>query len=505
MNFLVIVSDTLRRDFLGCYGNDWVRTPRLDALAADALVFERAYAASFPTVPHRRDAFTGRFSGTYSYWAPLPTDEVVIAEELSQAGYTTMMVNDCPHTLENGFHFDRGFQGWEWIRGQESDRWRTDPEAPTLPASAWKLRDAERSYLRHARNRAGWQLEEDRYAPRTMLEAGRWLERHHGASAPFFLYVDTFDPHEPWDAPPWYVEMYDADFAGEAVDYPLYRSSDYLSAAELRHVRALYAAEVTMVDRWVGHLLDRLEDTGHADDTVVVFTTDHGFLHGEHGYVGKSLIDADSLNAAGGDDGGYATIGNLPLWEEIAHIPLLVRVPGGRRGRTGALVQPPDVMPTVLELAGVTIPDTVQGRSFAGVLRGETDSVRDVALSFPSLVTGGLGAARITATTERWSYVCGATENDERFLEAAMEVAGGEFARDLMTSHAVDGLEKMIRRVMEPAPDELYDLSVDPSQDSDLVGAHPELARDLRAEVVERLRALGTAEHILACWSTPPG
>jgi arylsulfatase A-like enzyme len=337
-----------------------------------------------------------------------------------------------------------------------------------------------------------------------MTEAGRWLERHHGSSRSFLLYVDTFDPHEPWDAPRWYVEMYDPDFTGEAVDYPLYRRSDYLSPEELRHVRALYAAEVTMVDRWVGHLLDRLEDTGHADDTVVVFTTDHGFLHGEHGYVGKSLIDADSLSAASSGDGGYATIGNLPLWEEIAHIPLVVRVPGGPRGRTPALVQPPDLMPTILDLAGHEISDTVQGRSFAPLLRGDDDRGRDVGLSFPSLVTGGLGAARITATTDRWSYVCGATANDELFLEKALEVAGGEFARDLMTSRAVDGIEKMIRRVMEPAPDELYDLKTDPHQEHDVVDEHPDLARELRSEIVERLRALGTADHILACWKTPP-
>jgi len=127
MNFILIISDTLRRDHLGCYGNTWISTPHIDRFAEQSIVFDRTYAASFPTVPHRRDVMTGRYTFTYSVWAPLPLDEVVAAEELGKAGYVSMMVADCPHILENGYHFDRGFAGWEWIRGQESDRWRTRP------------------------------------------------------------------------------------------------------------------------------------------------------------------------------------------------------------------------------------------------------------------------------------------------------------------------------------------------------------------------------------------
>ena len=130
MNFIVIISDTLRRDHLGCYGNEWISTPNIDRFAERSLVLDRAYSASFPTVPHRRDVMTGRFTASYTPWAPLDREEVVLQQVLSDTGYVTMMVCDCPHIVENGYHYDRGFTGFEWIRGQETDRWRTHPDSP---------------------------------------------------------------------------------------------------------------------------------------------------------------------------------------------------------------------------------------------------------------------------------------------------------------------------------------------------------------------------------------
>ena len=495
-NFLVVVTDTFRRDHLGAYGNPWIQTPYIDQFAEQALVFDRAYHASFPTVPQRRDLFTGRYSGTYSFWAPLPRDEAVLADALTKDGYTTMMITDCPHTLENGYHFDRGFMGWEWIRGQETDRWRTEP-APPLPAEAWKLREGPAAFgdLPHRRNTAHWEAEEDRFAPRTMIEAGKWLERNRETAQPFFLYVDTFDPHEPWDAPQSYVDLYDPGYSGDVVDNPLYTKADYLTPAELKHARALYAAECTMVDRWIGHLLERLEDTGLAENTVVMITSDHGFLHGEHGYIGKTIMDLEGR-------GVPPTFANLPLWEEIAHVPFLVRMPEGRTGRTSAMIQPPDVMPTILDLAGVERPPTIQGRSISPALRGLTDVINDATLSFPSLILGGMGTTRITITTDRWSYICGATAFDER-LDEGIE---GLLARDKhnpYTTRAVDGYEKRLASNYA-APDELYDLTTDPEQKLDLIEQHPDVARALRTEIVGRLRALGTIDPIVACWENPP-
>ena len=89
MNFIVVVSDTLRRDHLGCYGNQWISTPNVDTFAAESQVFDRAYSGSFPTVPHRRDLMTGRYTAAYTPWAALGSDETVLAQVLGEAGYTS--------------------------------------------------------------------------------------------------------------------------------------------------------------------------------------------------------------------------------------------------------------------------------------------------------------------------------------------------------------------------------------------------------------------------------
>ncbi len=467
MNVIVIVSDTLRRDHLGCYGNDWISTPHLDRFASKAVVFDRAYSASFPTVPHRRDLLTGRLTATYTPWAPLSEDEVVLAEVLGDAGYVSMMACDCPHILENGYHYDRGFDGFEWIRGQETDRWMTHPEAPEHPCDPSKIRMPERLQRLHRRNVAGWRYESDTFVARTMTSAARWLEDNYGRDR-FFLYVDTFDPHEPWDAPQWYVEMYDPDYAGEVVDYPRYSTTDFLTDAELNHCRALYAAEVTLVDRWVGMLLQRIEDLGLLEDTLVLVTTDHGFLHGEHGIIGKSLISEGSFSY-------------IPLYEEINHIPFIIRFPGAKPSRSQAIVQPTDVMPTIVELAGASDPGTMHGRSFADVLRGSSHDHLPFAVSTPYLRTE---APPVTVVKNNWTAVLYPKRGAQKRL----------------VDKAVDGFEKVHDAVAEDHGDLLFDVLNDPGQASNVAGQHPDVVAELRRDLVSRLAEVGTDEEIVGRW-----
>lgn len=468
MNFILVVSDTLRRDFLGCYGNDWVDTRHIDAWAAQSLVCDRAYAASFPTVPNRHDIMTGRYTCTYSQWEPLPRDEVVLAEVLSEAGYVTMMVVDTPHILENGYYYDRGFQGWEWIRGQESDRWQTAPAKPELPAACEKIRNPERLMRVHLRNVAWRRCESDTFVARTMTTAMEWLERNRD-NKPFFLYVDTFDPHEPWDAPQWYIDRYNPGYSGDVVSYPVYGPADYLSSAELQHVRALYAAEVTLVDRWLGRLFEKIEDMGLLKDTVVIFTSDHGFLHGEHGWMGKSHITPTWSRY-------------IPLYEEIARVPFLVRGPGVEAGRCRQLVQTPDIMPTLLALAGVEDKLEMDGVSLVPLLGGNRVPVREVAVTSPTIIHGGLGGSRATITTDKWAYICAA----RKVPEAAVE------------TRAVDGLAK--EQLRDPGEDELYDLESDPSQSSNVIEGHDEVAKDLRKQFVALLRQWQTDSDVVSMW-----
>jgi arylsulfatase A-like enzyme len=476
LNIILIICDTLRRDHLGCYGSDRISTPHIDRFASRSVVFDRAYAASFPTVPHRHDVMTGRYTFIESEWEPLPRHEIVLAEELGKAGYCSMMVIDQPHIVENGYHYDRGFTGWEWIRGQETDRWQTAPAKPPMPCDPAKLRSPEEIVKLHQRNIYWRRGEEDTFVARTMTAASRWLERNWRQHDSFFLYVDTFDPHEPWDPPQWYVDMYDPGYRGEAITYPLYAPSGYLSPPELQHVRALYAAEVTLVDRWVGRLLERIEDMGLLEDTLVVFTTDHGFCHGEHELMGKALISPTGAEY-------------VPLWEEIARIPLIVHYPGCQPRREQAIIQPVDFMPTFLEVAGAPDPGTMHGRSFLPILRGQPTPWREFAVTSPTIIHGAGGGTRATVTTAQWSFICAGNP------QFPVETRG----RTQAETRAVDGLPKPETQSLT-LPSQLYDLATDPHQVHDLVDREPALVAALRARFVHFLEELGTEGGLLAPW-----
>ena len=471
MNVILIVSDTFRYDHLGCYGNRWIRTPNLDDFADKATVFERAYAASFPTVPHRHDLFTGRYTFTYSDWAPLPKNEMVLSQMLRQAGCVTQLVADTPHILKDGFNYDRGFDGWLWIRGQENDRYMTAPRKVRLPCEPSKLRKRGVTTTQHMRNVSSRRSEKDYFVAQTMTAAAKWLELNYDQHEKFFLHVDTFDPHEPWDPPRWYVDMYDPDYDGEEVTYPVYGPSSYLNEDELKHCRALYAGEATLVDRWIGMLLQKINDLGLLDDTAVIFTSDHGFYHGEHGLMGKSII----APMAGG---------SCPLYEEVAHVPLIAYTPDVNGGRhCQALIQPPDLTATILELIGAKNLDSLQGRSLLPLLREENAAWRDFAVTSPSIIHGPVSGQRITVTTKEWALICRGQ------VEEALAKNPGRrtnFSR----------LEDLAGKV----ENELYNLSEDPKQEKNVFDEERDTAEQLHSTLVEFLKKVGTKEELLRYW-----
>jgi arylsulfatase A-like enzyme len=406
LNFLVVVADTFRRDHLGAYGNENIRTPHLDALSRESIVFDNYRIGSFPTMPARADLLTGQFAFTFMAWEPLSSEPPTLPAVFSTAGYATMAVVDTPFFVRNGFGFDRGFDDFEWIRGQGDD-----------------LRPAERQDAR-----ATWKSEADRFAPRTMATAEAWLERHY--EEPFFLYVDTWDPHEPWDAPLYYTRLYAPDYAGQDV-YPCYgpweRAGLTIDDVELGH--AAYCGEITMVDRAIGGLLEKLDVLGIADTTAVVFLSDHGFYFGEHGYFGK----ADLGFGPGADiaeDAWLAEVRRSPLYQEITRVPLMFRIPGLEASRREGLATAADIAPTLLDLAGLKVPGAMKGRSLTHILAGTDGAHRDLVVSsWPLKFLSGSTSIAIdsrprrvgvdmplTVSTLEWSLVVGGpTESPELY------------------------------------------------------------------------------------------
>jgi len=470
-NVVIIISDTMRRDHLGCYGNDWIRTPNLDRLAGESFVFDNAYAASFPTVPNRCDVMTGQFTFVDFEWSPLPADKPVVAEALGEAGYTTYFCVDTPHIARGQQNFFRGFSGYDWIRGQENDNWKSAPTDPALPSSEDKIRyGGVNSVRQYIRNTSWWQHEEDYFPARTMMTAARWLEDNY--EQPFFMYVDTFDPHEPFDPPKWYADLYaDPDYHGQICYYPNYGPAGVYTEAELQHMRALYAGEVTLVDTWVGHLLQRMEQLGVLDETMIIFTTDHGFYLGEHGLTGKSLIQKD----------GHAIV---QLYEEVAHLPLLIRMPGQTDSkRISAYAQPPDLMPTILEFTGAPDPGSMHGASLLPIINGERESNRDFAITTASLAHDPNAGRPVTVTKGDWCLVHFGSP-DAPPVSHVTNIVDDESRQAVVVGERIP-------------PPELYNLDDDPGQQKNVIADHPRIASELHADCVKMLEELGMEEKYL--------
>jgi arylsulfatase A-like enzyme len=479
MNAIVIVSDTFRRDHIGAYGNPWIRTPNLDRLASQAVVFD-GYTSSFPTVQARNDIMTGRYAFTYKEWEPLSDSDVVLSEILHEAGVMTGLVVDTPHPFRPRFAYQRGFRAWEVVRGQENDEWLPGSTEIRWPCDPKKMRSHE-SFRRHQMNNQFRLRETDYFPARTMSTALNWLEANR--SKPFFLYVDTFDPHEPWDPPQHYVEMYDPGYEGEEVSYPLYDYVDFMNEAELRHSRALFAGECSLVDRWVGHLLDGVQALGLDKDTAVFFLADHGYYLGEHDLIGKALI-SDKLKRSQ----------TLPLYPEVCAVPFIVRMPAQSDGRrVHALAQPADIAPTILDLFDLEIPGSVQSKSLKPVLEGRASSVHDFVVASPTIYTSRMGqplsTRRSSVIDGNWLLVYGA--QIEGIAETSIHSAMVDNIR-----RTEGGLERT------PPAIELYNLQDDPGCERNVVLEYTDHARKLHGAYVDFLERQQVPESHLEHFRT---
>ena len=369
MNVLLVIIDSLRKDHVGAYGNDWIKTPNLDALAKESLRFTRAYPESLPTICARRAIHTGLRTWPFkdrpeeqarapAYgWLPIPWDQPTLAETLAAAGYETALVTDTYHQFRPPMDFSRGFKVHHFIRGQEKD-----PYKPPLPISD---KEMQKRYLVHGEalkarqylaNVQGRRTEKDWFAPKVFI---RGMELLEGASRrePFFLVVDCYDPHEPWDPPDRYVSMYDEGYDGPEPFTDLYGRDDYLTERQLQRMKALYSGEVTMMDTWLGRFLDRMEELNLFENTLLVLLSDHGHALGEHGYTGKP---------------------HYALWPELTDIVSMIRHPGGKgAGETSDhYASTHDVAPTILGFLGIEPKSPMEGQDLSGLLDGKRPGPR---------------------------------------------------------------------------------------------------------------------------------
>ncbi len=354
MNVLVICLDTVRPDKVGAYGPTVVQTPNLDRFAAEGCLFTRAYAECPNTIPARTAMVAGIYTFTNRPWQALEPDDLHIAELFADAGYLTAAFSDTPFNA--GANMERGFKHFVHY-----------PMGKCLPPmDGQPLMDAseaffppgfpENEYLFYPKTKTNRALSHEKYGkylPQVMVEeVAQWLGEH--CNEDFFLWVDSFNPHEPWDTPEPFASMYEPrrGFEGRYIPMPMGPDMSWTRPGDMEHVHALYNAAITETDYWFGKLLDQLDELGLTENTLVVIVSDHGMPLGEHGTIRKF---------------GY------PIYEELAHLVLMMRWPGEipAGSKYDDLVSNVDLPETLLEAAGVQIPDQMQRLSLLPAARGE--------------------------------------------------------------------------------------------------------------------------------------
>lgn len=493
-NVILIQIDSLNRHFLRAYGNDWVKTPNLDAFAERAVVFEQHFTGSLPCMPARREIWAGVEEFWWRPWGPLEPWDEPIAYHANRAGIITQLITDHYHFFEWGAHsYHHDFAGYEFIRGHEHDNHIT---APLEQVPAWAARmvsEHGESALIYLRNVASFSREEDYFAPKVMRAAAEWIERNHEHDR-FFLHIDSFDVHEPFHVPEPYLRQYTDEDPEKFSPWPRYGRSDQgdlaLSSRDLAWVRAQFAGKLSMVDAWLGRVFDALSRHDLWQDTTVIITTDHGHYLGEHDRIGKPAS---------------------PLWNTLTHIPLLVWHPGQNTRRVQALTQTVDLHATVLDLLGLSS-KAAHSRSFLPVLLGKTDVHRELAVF-------GYANARVGVTDGQWTllrdhdpqrgpaqwYSLQVGQLDTRSYPARRErpiafpdLTPGHFIPGVTTPHwRMPARSSDITNLHAPRADLLYQAR-DLAQERDLRDTHPEQVRSLEERLRTHMTTLGVPEEQFA-------
>ena len=441
MNVIIICMDTLRWDHLGCYGNRKVRTPAIDAFTQNATRFDAAYCASFPTIPMRTDAFTGNVNWPVYGWKALGDEEITITQCLKQAGYYTAFVHDTSNMVSTGFA--RDFDEDIFITPPEG--WEANTDKVKLPVPRENMRQDAGGFITDRARTMHYQHETDWFVARTMLSAGQWLEENYKRDK-FFLWIDTFEIHEDWHAPDHYTEYYSPAYEGRDYSYPNYGYTDIYQKHELERLQARYAAEVTLTDRWVGQVLRQIELMKLLENTMVLLLSDHGMYIGEHKRAGKHSVNPEDA---------------WPIYDEVGRLPWLMRLPGQAKAkRISALVQPADIMPTVLKVCDAKGPK-MYGKSLLPLLRGQTKKHHDYVFTS---CHSGTGPGRI------------------QYLPSCITVTGPRWT-------LVTGPESW-----QPT---LHDRKEDPQQKRNVIKHHPRIAAKMRDALVKFMRKRGADEDYI--------
>lgn len=378
MRAITIMYDSLNRTYLPNYGDTKTIAPNFARLAEKTVTFDNFYVGSLPCMPARRELHTGRYNFLHRCWGPLEPFDDSTAKLLSDNGiYTHCVTDHCHYWQEGGTTYLTKFSSCEMIRGQEGDFWYG------------RAKGFHGNYdirFHDAVNREYMPKEEQHPHVRT-YEAGMQFLKDNVGEDNWYLHIEYFDPHEPFFVPQKYKDLYQGGDAAE-FDWPRYNETDPASG-EVREARLHYRALVSMMDNYLGKVLDFIDENDMWKDTMLIINTDHGFLLGEHGYFAKNY---------------------MPSFDQLVHTPFFMWDPGvGKAGeRRAALAQTPDIAPTLLEHFGVEKPKDMLGQSMRLVLENDA-KIHDHILF-------GYFGKHVNITDGRYVYMRAGRSAEEKFL-----------------------------------------------------------------------------------------
>jgi arylsulfatase A-like enzyme len=484
-NILWIMTDQQRYDCVGANGNPLIQTPNMDRLAAESVNFSHAFVQSPVCTPSRACFFTGRYAHAHRCrvnYTLLNHSEVLLPQRLQDAGYDTRLIGK----LHLAYQYpavpdsarDVGFNTVELHDGSGhtndwSDyvKWRNanDPQTTTnyRKTIGNKARPGQNPY------RA---VVDDEFTDTTWTGERTRIHLREAAvhQKPFFLFSSYWKPHAPFEVP----APFDAQHNGDDIPLP--------DAVDMNDIQALplpvqklilrgnrkpfemdrqqllwawrsYYASITHIDREVGKTLDLLDELGQRDNTIVVFCSDHGDQMLEHGLMGKNVF-----------------------FEESVRVPLMIRAPGViRHGRTDELVESIDIMPTLLNLCGVNVPEHTQGRNLTPLLTGD-----------------GTFASRSAVFSEN-------------IIPEVITIPGHQFDRHTGIAGIRHPDAKMVRtrkwkyNYYPEGYEELYDLEADPRETRNLYKVRKGVAIEMRGRILDWLLTVSESEQIAAQWLVP--
>ncbi len=474
MKVILVMFDTLNRRFLEPYGSTETITPNFSRLAKKTVQFENCYVGSLPCIPARREMHTGRYNFLHRSWGPLEPFDDSMPQMLKANGIHTHLVSDHGHYWETGgATYHAQYTTWDNIRGQEGDAWQAvvrgvDDGDPNFVNYSEGLRKG--LYDQNLANRTAIKTEQDFPLVKTFNSGINFIKNN--INDDWFLQIESFSPHEPFMATEEFKAMYPCDLSvGKRYEWPDYSPVKDMTQQEIDQVRYAHFASLTMCDYQLGRILDLMDEQNMWDDTMLIVSTDHGFMLSEHDYWAKNY---------------------MPCYNEIANTPLFIWEPKSatKDERRDALVQTIDLPITVLDFFGIKPTRDMQGHSLLPVLRQDKNP-RKAGLF-------GTFGAHICVTDGRYIYMRAPRDEKQPLYEYTlmpthmMDMFSVEELRSMQRHEGFDFTKNVpVMRIETNAAtrccvkqDLLFDLSTDPKQenpitDEKIVGKMKQLMTEL--------------------------